>query len=342
MIRPFQLRDLSLLSRLDGNSVPLNASHILTNPTSPVYGALAHRLLRRNFPTFIWRSAGNGPVAFAQLHMNQARTQANMLWVGTILDAGRVMPSLRKSAETWTHEAVWQALFDELAIYLGTRGVQNVIAEAREDGAEAGMLRNIGFATYARQDILKLEQWQPSDNSIAKLLTPSRRSDDWDIELLYAHTVPHMIRMIEPHPIINDDSWAYHEKNELVAFANHKAGRSADWLQLMIRLEAKADIDQLVRDAIIFKPPAKDRPLYCNLRQYQSWLRPALESNGFRQIGSQLILVRHTMQQKKQKIVNRLDEVLKAHNGAINTAPYGNTQFSPEVSNFSQSENYAG
>lgn len=318
MFRPFHLRDWGRLSRLSINSVPLNASLILTYPTSPVRGAIGHRLLRRNFPTFIWRDASSGPSAFAQLHMSKDRTQANVLWVGSSLDGGRV----RKSAETWTHQAVWQALFDELAIYLGQRGVQHLIIEAREDSAEAGILREIGFANYSRQDVYKLEQAQPTSSSVAKLLTPRRRSDDWDIEKLHAHTVPHMIRIIEPHPSIHPDSWIYHENNELVAFANHRTGHSADWLQLMVRLEADADPTDIINDAIIFKPPAKGRPLYCSLRHYQSWLRTPLEKNGFRQIDSQVVMVRHTTQAVKTKVVSSLESVLQAQGATVKTVPY--------------------
>ena len=324
MIRPFQLRDWGRLSRLSSQSVPLNASLILTFATSPLQGAVSHRLLRRNFPTFIWRASGGGPNAFVQVHMSKDRTQANVLWVGSSLDAGGMMRGLRKSAETqtWTHEEVWQSLFDELGIHLGARGVQNLIVEAREDSAEAGILREIGFANYSRQDVFKLEQWQPTGNSVVKHLTPRRRSDDWDIELLHAHTVPHMIRVIEPHPKVNPDSWIYHDKHELAAFANHTTGHTADWLNLTMRMEMDADPAELVRDAIIFKPPAKDRPLYCNLRHYQSWLRQPLEKNGFRQIGSQLVMVRHTVQPIKTKVVSSLESVLKAHPSTVNTAPF--------------------
>ncbi len=340
MIRPFHLSDWGRLRRLSTNSVPLNASLILTFPTSPTGGAIAHRLLRRNFPTFIWRANGNGPFAFAQLHMSKDRTQGNVLWVGSSLEAGG-LTGLRKSAENWTHDAVWQSMFDELGIYLGSRGVQNLIVEAREDSAEADILNEIGFANYSRQDIYKLEQWQPTGNSVAKLLTPRRRSDDWDIELLHAHTVPNMIRMIEPHPVINPDSWIYHENGELIAFANHTTGRSADWLNLMLRMETEASPEQLVRDAIIFKPPAKERPLYCSLRHYQSWLRAPLEKNGFQEIGSQVVMVRHTTQPIKQKVVNSLESVLQTRTATVNTAPYvqksdafAPRRFVPSVSEF--------
>ncbi len=252
--------------------------------------------------------------------MSKDRTQGNVLWVGSSLDVGGIT-GWRKSAENWTHDAVWQRMFDELGIYLGSRGVQNLIVEAREGSAESDILNEIGFANYSRQDIYKLEQWQPTGNSVAKLLTPRRRSDDWDIELLHAHTVPNMIRMIEPHPVINQDSWIYHENGELAAFANHTTGRSADWLNLMLRMEADAPPEQIVRDAIIFKPPAKERPLYCSLRHYQSWLRTPLEQNGFQEIGSQVVMVRHTTQAVKRKVVNSLESVLQTQ-AAVNTAPY--------------------
>ena len=339
MIRPFQLRDWGRLRRLSDNSVPLNASLILTFPTSPLRGAVAHRLFKRNFPTFMWRDAATGARAFVQVRLSKDRTQAHVLWVGSLVGKksahsgqDNASQSPNGQTETTDHQNVWQSLFDELGQRLAMYGVHNLIAEAREDSAEATILREVGFANYSRQDIYKLESWQPNSNSVAKLLSPRRRSDDWDIELLYAHTVPNMIRLIEPHPPIDVDSWVYYEDNELVAFANHKVGRAADWLQLQVKLEMEASADQLVRDAVIFKPPSKERPLYCNVRHYQDWLGQSLQNNGFRPIGSQVVMVRHTVQQVKQRVVSSLEEVLQTGTARVNTTPYVQKAFGTEQS----------
>ena len=322
MIRPFQLRDWGRLSRLSANSVPLNASLILTFPSSPQRGAVLHRVLRRNYPTYIWRAEPSGPQAFVQLRLSKDWTQANVLWVGTSVAGRWRLPGREKSAEPWTQEDVWQTLFDDLGVYLGARGVHNLIAEAREDSVEAGLLREIGFANYSRQDLWKLEETQPVNNNVARLLTPRRQEDDWAIELLYAHTVPNMIRLIEPHPTIGSNSWVHYEGTDLTAYASYRDGRSADWLDLLVKLSADADIDQLVRDAIIFRPPSRERPLYCNVRHYQDWLQQPLENNGFQHIGSQVVMVRHTVQKVKRKVVNSLESVLQTNSGTVNTSPW--------------------
>ncbi len=323
MIRTFRLRDWGRLRRLSDNSVPLNASTILTFPTTPVRGAVGYRLLRRNFPTFIWKNANGGAQAFVQVYLCADRQKAHVLWVGSSVGKrGNKLHKLDNQTETTAHQQIWQSLFDELGVYLARYGVHNLIVEAREDSAEAAILRDIGFAKYSRQEIFKLESWEATSNSAAKLFSPRRKTDDWDIELLYAHTVPNMIRLIEPHPPLTSDSWVHYEDGDLTAFASHKSGRAADWLQLQVKLEAKVSADQLVRDVVIFKPPSKERPLYCNVRQYQDWLGQALLNNGFRPIGSQVVMVRHTVNTVKKRVVSSLEEVLQNGQARVNTTPY--------------------
>ena len=86
---------------------------------------------------------------FVQLRIDKGHSQAHILWVGWKVG--------KRFASAWPHVRIWQGLFDELAIALGKQGIQNVIAEARENSAESDILREIGCANYTRQDMYKLE-----------------------------------------------------------------------------------------------------------------------------------------------------------------------------------------
>lgn len=307
MIRLFQLRDWGLVQQLGPHSVPLNASLILLYPSSPLSAAVSHRLLQRNYPTYVWRSDENALVrGFVQLRIDKGHSQANVLWVGWKVN--------KRHATAWSHARIWQGLFDELAIALGKQGIQNVIAEAREDSPESDILRDIGFANYSRQDMYKLERQRRGNSAEISLLQARSTVDDWNIEKLYAHTVPNMIRLIEPHPPYGEDSWVHYEKNDLVTYAHVQSGRVAQWLNLYGNLNATADPSAMIGEIVKMMPPSPTRPLYSSVRPYQSWLEEPLKKNGFRYQDSQFIMVRHTVQAIRNPL--RSLEKLMATNGA--------------------------
>jgi hypothetical protein len=145
--------------------------------------------------------------------------------------------------------------------------------------------------------------------------------DDWYIELLYAHIVPNMMRLIEPHPPIGEDSWVlFVNDTELAAYAHIQEGSAASWLRLFIKMDDSADADQIVQDTVTFKPPSADKPLYACVRQYQDWLQNALRRNDFTHFDSQVVMVRHTTQTIKNPI-SSLEQVLATNGATVKTSP---------------------
>lgn len=313
MIRPFQLRDWGLVQQLSQHSVPLNASLILLYPSSPVRAAISHRLLQRNYPTYVWRSDKAPSVqGYVQLRVDKGHSQANVLWVGSILS--------KRPVEGWTHQRVWQGLFDELAVYLGQNGIQNVVAEARENSVESDILRDIGFANYTRQDLYKLELGV-SLSAEMTLLQNRQTVDDWNIEKLYAHSVPNMIRLIEPHPPYGEDSWVCYEDDELVTYAHVTTGRDAKWLRLYGNMNAKTDASDMIGEIVKEQSTsATIHTLFSSVRPYQSWLAAPLEKNGFQYLDSQLVMVRHTVQPIRASR-SSLEKLLATNGATARTTP---------------------
>ncbi|MGB1253442.1 MAG: hypothetical protein ACPG8W_22705, partial [Candidatus Promineifilaceae bacterium] len=129
-----------------------------------------------------------------------------------------------------------------------------------------------------------------------ELLQHRRTVDDWNIEKLYAHSIPNMIRLIEPHPPYGEDSWVRYEQDELATYAHVTRGRDARWLRLYGNINAKTDVTNLIAEIVTSQQPTVARPLYSSVRPYQSWLETPLEKNGFQLLDSQLVMVRHTVQ----------------------------------------------
>lgn len=287
MIRPFQLRDVNLLYRLGRQGIPLHVELALTRNPNPLRGALRNLLVGGDFPTYVWKADGRDAWGFAQAALMGDGTKAHLLYVGS------AETNSASSTVSPIHEDDWLSILDELTATLGSIGVQNIIAEVDEHGPELAILRRAGFAVYTRQDIWTYqERWQHATSG--DCLSDYSAEHAWDVQLLYAHTVPPMIQLVEPHPPTGPCSWVLYTAQDLAAYIHIHTDREAEWLHLFVHPNAEAQADEIVAAALCMKPPTREYPLYCGLRRYQSWLQGALQRNGFEYWGSQAMLVRHT------------------------------------------------
>lgn len=300
MIRPFQLRDVGLLQRVSKHRIPLNAEIVLISNPHPVWTALNQFHVAGEYDTFtyVWRSDNAKVQGFTQLQRREQDSHAHILYMGSH-DAtanGASFPPVNSDA--------WLAMLDKVVAEAGRRGIQSVVAEVREDGPELPILRQAGFAVYTRQDVWLLNAL-PDSVSLAShspLLESPQRLEDWDIQLLYSHLVPNMIQMVEPQPPFGRISWIAQQNGEMAAYIHVHPGSQADWLQLWVHPNADVNPSHLIAEVITRRPPKPNRPLYCCLRRYQSWLNSALEANQFEYWGSQAVMVKHTVHHTKNPI----------------------------------------
>ena len=282
MIRPFDLRDLALIRRLNDQVVTLHTEFALTNNRHPLRGAITSMLVGGQFPTYVWKAEERDAEGFVQLYLDEAGVHAHM--VRTALQA----------EDAAAVDGLWLNLLDQLVVELGSRGVQSIIAEVNESGDELIWLRQAGVAVYTRQDIWISQQAGESNH--ADLFRPRQSLDDWDIQLLYAHTVPPMVQLVEPLPPLDrGESWVFREGHELAAFVHLHYGPTATWLRFFIHPNADTKIETIVAAALRLKRPHPDHPVYCCVRRYQSWLQNGLETNGFRFWNNQAVMVKHTV-----------------------------------------------
>lgn len=313
MIRPFQLRDVSLLYRLGGQGIPLHVELALTRNPNPLRGAMRNLLMGGDFPTFIWKADGREGCGFAQVALTGDGAKAHLLYIGSA-ESNSPAPNAPP-----IHEDDWLAILDELTAALGAMGVQNIIAEVDEHGPELAILRRAGFAVYTRQDIWTYqERWQHETSG--DCLNDYSSDHSWDVQLLYAHTVPTMIQLVEPHPPTGSRSWVLYTGQDLAAYIHIHSDREAEWLHLFVHPNAEAQADEIVAAALCMKPPTREYPLYCGLRRYQSWLQGALQRNGFEYWGSQAMLVRHTTHHVR-KLTPSLETELRLEQAIPRTTP---------------------
>lgn len=301
MLRPLGLLDLTHIHRLGDKATSWRAEHALTSAHPPLREALAGLVVSQRFQTFVWKAEDGEASAFVQLYLEEGHPHAQIVFVG---------PASGNGADQMADDSVYLSLFDQLAVEAGRRGIHSLVAEADESGRELTLLRRAGFAIYTRQEVWVLRQ--APDQPKVDLLRPCKTMDDWEIQLLYANTVPRLIQLVEPTPPTHYGAgWVMYEGDELAGFVHVFDGPAASWLRFYIHPRAEVCADDMVAAAVQIKPPTADHPVYCCLRRYQSWLQSSLARAGFQLVCSQAVMARHTVQHV-QKPIHDLATVLDA------------------------------
>ena len=240
--------------------------------------------------TYVWRDDDGKDAGFAQVELRADQSIAHLLCVSATA-AGEDAQSGDGKSPPPLNENAWLALLDGVVGALGRRGAHSIVAETDEMSPELILLRHAGFAIYTRQDIWALTG-APSEES-EPILRPLAAADEWDVEWLYANTVPPLIQMVEPSPPRDGNIWVLFEEGELTAFVDIQNGATASWLQLFIHPNASAHTGQIIAAAVRLCDVGVEHPVYCCVRRYQSWVSHTLEQMGFRLASSQAVMVRH-------------------------------------------------
>ena len=285
MIRPFDLRDLPLVYRLNEQTVALHVETALIEKGHPLRDALINMLVGGQFPTYIWKGDEEGAAGFAQLRLNEDKTTAQLVYLG--------LANMGESSSDAPPDH-WLPFIEQLVGEAGRSGSHNLTVQLNEDAPQMIWLRQAGFAVYTRQDIWIAEQSESAPQEGEQILQARRQVDDWDVQLLYANLAPRLIQLVEPPPPLNwGRSWLLREKGELVALAHIIEGRSGFWIRLFIHPNVETAVEKIIAD-LRQLIGANSQPLYCCVRRYQSWLQMPLEKSGFRYWGSQALMARHT------------------------------------------------
>lgn len=308
MIRPFSLRDLPLVRRLSDQGTLLHAEAALTRSCQPLRGALFNMISRRDSATYIWREEGGNSAGFVQLYLPEDQAHAHLLCLGA------TDPDEEQEAESPINETAWLSLLEGAIVAMGQRGIHSLIAEVAESGPELPVLRRAGFAVYTRQDIWVFQGTPQEDIEIEgrALLELAQKVDEWDVEWLYANTVPPLIQLVEPAPPQNGQIWILRDAEELTAFVHIQEGSVATWIQIFIHPSAHEQSAAIVKAAIALSNGPASNTVYCCVRRYQSWLQHALADNGFQRCKSQAVMVKHIATPAQQK-AGELSKLLQAH-----------------------------
>lgn len=332
MIRPFSLRDLGLVRRLSDQGTLLHAESALTRSCQPLRGALFSMLSRRDSSTYIWREKAGDAAGFVQLYLPEGQTFAHLLCLGATPANSETESDT--TVDPLLNETAWLSLLEGAIAAVGQRGIHSLIAEVDESGPELPILRRAGFAVYTRQDIWLLEAPSVGEDGVTAgtviansdsasptsteeetperpLLQLSAAADEWEVEWLYANTVPPLIQLVEPTPPQHGQIWILRDEQELTAFVHIQEGSIAAWIQIFIHPNAYDQSSAIVRAAVELCHPDSNKAIYCCVRRYQSWLQHPLKESGFERCKSQAVMVKHIANPVQSK-VGELKRLLQA------------------------------
>jgi len=287
LIRPLGLMDLPALARLQSEGIPLDPKRSLIQPQDPLRAAL------------------RAPLAFAcpSAHTYVARREAELgQGVGFVqlrcrphdwrlADVAFIAPALGHSpaaAELWTQ------LLTAACLDAGQWGIERIFASLPAESQDAIPFLNAGFIIFAREDILvNREVALPAGSPPA--LRPQREQDGWALQRLYGALLPMGVKQVEgawsrsnngrtgglEWEIAGAEGYVLEQAGELLGHAQIMRGRLGYWLELALHPEAAAWAQALVDASLVLLARGPRRPVYCPVRTYQGFLKPALLARGF-------------------------------------------------------------
>ena len=321
MFRPFRLRDIGLVARLQRNGVSLDLETRLTRAHSPLGAALMRRGLgswNGVCTCIIDHKDENGRwLGLAQMQQRPRRPDYVITFLAPALSAG-----------SGAH-AIWQRLLAHLCVIAGERGGQRLCAGLPTESEEYQVFRHVGFAAYAQEDVF---EWRPSAGHFDVKPLPVRRQrvqDSWGLQQLYASITPRVVQSAEGSAQGEWDiarsvwptatrrrGFVWESQGEILAAFQLRSSAAAHWLRLLLHPDLLDQAEALVAAAMARLHCAPHQRVYCAVRTYEAGIVAALDSFGFKPIGSQTLVVKYTTAWVREP----LTQALPALNGQVERA----------------------
>lgn len=307
MIRPFDIRDVSVVQRLTPLARPLACELVAVDGVNPLREAMRSYVSggRDHAVVLVERDADHGVEAFGMMYVlpnfDETNDGAGQRRAALVLMAPHAQSDELVEA--------WMYLAQEFASEAAQRGVHHIVAEAPEAGGECDALQGAGFAPLIQQDVLKLATFpDPESAPDVPGLREQTKDDDPLIRALHMRAAPKMTYQAElsfdllreTHRM--DRGYVLMRANELVGHVSLRQGRRGFGMQALFRPEVEGDAAPMLRHALANLLEGSRRPVYVTVRQYQSWLLPVLDELGFVHVTSTTLMVRHTAARVHQPV----------------------------------------
>lgn len=297
MIRSVTPIDLWTLRRKPRSLVMLYSEAMLSRPHRPFWFGARCMLdgSGREGSTLVYRERGMR--AMVQATGRSGRPEQNIVLLATYGSGGRGHP---------TDPDVWFRLMERLCAYAGQSRVQRLYAALSQSHEELReVFRQLGFASYTQQTVLRLEGPDWDQGITLAPMRPQARRDVWAIHKLYGATTPHLAQQAEARvsrdwmlPLTRGwrgerrSAWVLGPEDDLTAYLHLHSGSAAHVLTLLLRPDARSITTDILRFGL--GQISDTLPVYLLLREYQRELLLPAEDLGFQPIGEQALLFKQT------------------------------------------------
>ncbi len=216
-------------------------------------------------------------------------------------------------------------LLDHLARRAGRRGAHNLLAEVNDHSVAYDVLRNGGYAIYARQTIWQIERPLPLDGFTSPWRAAAEQ-DESAIRSLYDSLVPGLVQQTEPPPWEKLNGLICYQGEELLAYVHFIYGSSGILIHPFIHPDIDA-VSQHLSAMVDHIPNRRDRPLFMSVRSHQAWLELYLTEMGAREGPRQAVMVKRLIMPQKVELPLKMPAAAleSAHPEVTSTlAPAGN------------------
>jgi hypothetical protein len=292
VLGPFSPGDSFRVYRLQRKGISLDLQRDMTQSHTPLWEAWLAFLTQQAMgqPTYVLYDPHDGE-AFVQVRYRPHQAAADVAYLA---------PSL---AENRRSASAWSRLLDGACVEAAGRGIQRVFANLPESGGEVDVFHQSGFTLYTGEEVYCLSQ---VPEGLTREQVPGLRPqspDDWPaIQKLFVTTTPQRVRQTEGGIAVatgGGNCRRYLLPNEkgkdVLAVLDLCGGGLAHWLRLLVHPDAQHWAEVLVRWGLERLDDRSGRPVYCNVRQYESGVRTALEDAGFEPFAVRALMVKHTL-----------------------------------------------
>ena len=295
VVRPFNLGDALLISRLQKDEVQVDLKCASIYPYNPLRAALTGLLPFgvKGASTYILVEEGGSRSGFLQVWESPREGEAKVLCLAPSLSAD--------DAAT-----IWKSLLAHLCLRAGERGLRRLFARLPDRGEELEPFQQVGFALYAREEVLRLERLPRSASPGQLAWRPRRPEDDWGIRQLWRSAVPPVVQQAEgwgrdearectpgDWPGGFRRGYVLEEEGEVVGYAGLVGGPLGYWLRVLLHHRLLPRARSALAGLLALLSDYPSRPVYCEVREYEG-LQSAWQDLGFRPFARCALLVKYT------------------------------------------------
>lgn len=293
VLGPFSPGDSLRLYRLQRRGISLIPRQDLTQPFTPLREAWLSFVTQQAMgqPTYVLYDPHDGE-AFVQIRYRPHQAAADVAYLA---------PTLAENHQTGK---AWLRLLDGASFEAARRGIQRIFASLPESGAEVDVFQQAGFSLFTSEDIYRLTPHDGLSGNPPDLALEPQRPEDWaSIQRLRVAITPQRVRQAEGGivPALSNERNSRrlvlrgNEGNDLIGEIELCTGSSGHWMHAWIHPDWQHIAEALIRRAVQALDDRSGRPIYCDVRQYESGLQAALDEVGFQPIATRALMAKPTL-----------------------------------------------